>query len=147
MKFKIPVPAAMIGMLAGIALFAVTLVLDTSIPGAASGLICGGGGVLVGLCGTALGLAWADRRLTPEERQEIARGGTGRAQHGHPGESRLHQLVLVPISAVGPVGAHPGGPGGYVRGRSRRRHCAPLCVLPGEHEALGQKAVRGYSKC
>ncbi len=74
MKFKIPVPAAMIGMLAGIALFAVTLVLDTSIPGAASGLICGGGGVLVGLCGTALGLAWADRRLTPEERQEIARG-------------------------------------------------------------------------
>lgn len=71
MKGKIPTPVILLGLIAGLILFAAALILDDSIPAPASGLCCGIGGVLLGLCGTALGLSWADRSLTPEQRREV----------------------------------------------------------------------------
>lgn len=100
----------------------------------------------MGLCGTALGLAWADRRLTPEERQEIARGERDERNTAIR-EKAAYTSWFWSLYLLWALWAFTLVAQGYVRGRSRRRHCAPLCVLPGEHEALGQKTVRGYSKC
>ncbi len=71
MKGKIPTPVIMLGLIAALTLFAAALILGDSIPAPVSGLCFGIGGALLGLCGTALGLSWADRSLTPEQRREV----------------------------------------------------------------------------
>lgn len=76
MKDKISLPIAILGLAAALALFAAAICLGDRIPAPLNGLCFGGGGILVGLAGTALFMNHVGRSWSPEERREIERAET-----------------------------------------------------------------------
>lgn len=65
-----------LALLAGLLLMGCALVLGERLPGSVVGLMCGGGGALGGVGGTALLIPLLMRSLSPEERREAERAET-----------------------------------------------------------------------
>ena len=63
-----------LGLLAGLLLIGCALVLGDRLPGPGVGLMCGCGGALGGMGGSALLTPLLMRSLTPEQRKEMERG-------------------------------------------------------------------------
>lgn len=71
-KLRSILPAA--AVLGGLVLMAAAVLLD--LPGEITGLMCGMGGVLLGLGGSGVIMGAVERRLSPQERKELQRSET-----------------------------------------------------------------------
>lgn len=75
MKPKSRLTLAVLGLVSSVSVITAALALGNHIPGQLNSLITGLGGALGGISVTAILLELADRKRTPEQRKELARGG------------------------------------------------------------------------
>ena len=74
MKPKSRLTLAVLGLVSSVSVITAALALGNHIPGQLNSLITGLGGALGGISVTAILLELADRKRTPEQRKELARG-------------------------------------------------------------------------